>query len=261
VDESILLVIPVFNEEKRWNEEYFLELASKSDNRLKYIFVDDGSTDNSKNLIRALCDKSDRFFYRFSDSNQGKGEAIRNGFSYGVTENYSGIGFLDSDGAFSTRDINRISTVFIEKCLKHDDFQAIWSSRISLAGRRIERSNRRHVLGRLISKIVSPFTSGIPWDTQSGFKIFKNNPGLRELVSQRFQSKWLFEIEMLQRYIVSSGTTMKIWEEPLDSWHDVKGSKIQGKQYVIILAEITLIFSRNLNIIFKSLKNRITSEH
>lgn len=262
MNESILLVIPVFNEEKRWNEEYFLELASKSDRKLAYIFVDDGSTDNSINLIENLCNKSDRFHFLRSELNQGKGEAIRNGFNYGTKKAYLGIGFLDSDGAFSANDVDKMSKVFFEKCLKDDEFQAVWSSRIRLAGRKIARSQRRHFLGRVISKIVSPYTRGIPWDTQSGLKIFKNDLALIEIVSFKFRSKWFFEIEMLQRCIITTGTSMRIWEEPLDSWHDVRGSKIKGKQYAIILAEITIMFSRNVRILLGNMnKNRITSEY
>jgi membrane-associated protease RseP (regulator of RpoE activity) len=67
---------------------------------------------------------------------------------------------------------------------------------------------------------------------------------------------------MLQRCIITTGTSMRIWEEPLDSWHDVRGSKIKGKQYAIILAEITIMFSRNVRILLGNMnKNRITSEY
>jgi dolichyl-phosphate beta-glucosyltransferase len=242
---EVLIVIPVFNEYERWDDHYFKSLPTDAPKGSRFIFVDDGSDDGSLDLIINFCESSESYSYISCEINGGKSEAVRIGMLQGVDAGYSGIGFLDADGAFEASDIARILYLFEEKCLGTNAWKAVWSSRIDLAGRNIVRNGKRHFIGRLISKIICMFIEDSPWDTQSGFKIFRVDNELKMVLNRPFRTKWFFEIEILQRYVAKFGSPLTIWEEPVNSWKDVKGSKIVLKRMPSIFLEILKIVYEN----------------
>ena len=75
----INICIPVFNEEKNIKKLYeelktkILDLEKKYDIILKIIFFDDGSSDNSKQILEELKDIE----LLYVDENKGLGNAIR----------------------------------------------------------------------------------------------------------------------------------------------------------------------------------------
>src|SRR3990170_5342105 len=78
----ISIIVPVFNEEESL-PHFYKELkknVSKLDKNYEIVFVDDGSTDSSLNIIKALegQDKNVKIV-RFR-KNQGKAEALTLGF-------------------------------------------------------------------------------------------------------------------------------------------------------------------------------------
>jgi hypothetical protein len=173
---------------------------------------------------------------------------------FGVSEGYQGVGFLDADGAFNSVDIAKIVMLFNEKTSSNQDIKAIWSSRISLAGRNIRRSGLRHLMGRLVSTLIRGFSGFMPWDTQAGFKIFLVDREFTTIISERFKTRWFFEVELIQRHFNLFGINLNVWEEPLDHWSDIKGSKINLKQYFLIFAEILFVVSKNFELLV--LRNR-----
>lgn len=80
---SISVVIPLFNE-----EESLRELSSKlketlsSFNRYEIIFIDDGSTDNSANILRQLRNQDHHIKYIRFRRNYGKSAALSVGFEH-----------------------------------------------------------------------------------------------------------------------------------------------------------------------------------
>jgi len=54
------------------------------------------------------------------------------------------FGFVDADGAFNRIDVERILTEF-DKYVMQSHFDAVWSSRVALAGRSIDRQTSRHL--------------------------------------------------------------------------------------------------------------------
>ena len=74
-----------------------------------------------------------------------------------------------------------------------------------------------------------------PYDTQCGLKFFRVDYALVDSLSGEFQTSWFFDVELLLR--LSHGS-LEVWEEPLQYWHDVQGSKIRLRAYPTILVEI-----------------------
>jgi dolichyl-phosphate beta-glucosyltransferase len=234
----IAIVIPCFNEEKRFNLDYWEKLL-QSQNSSQWLFVNDGSTDATLEILQSLNNINVEILN--IDKNVGKGEAIRIGFLHLAkkTNPPSLLGFIDCDGAFEIQDIEHmieLSTQLIDQEFKYDMFLP---SRVSLAGRFIKRSKLRHYLGRIIVSYLCLGWNSAPYDTQCGFKIFKLDNNFKKVIASNFQSRWFFDIEIIL-YLIKLGSN-RIWEEPLNYWKDISGSKINFYQYYSIARDIFYI--------------------
>lgn len=75
---KISVVIPVYNEQATIREIYECIKAVNIDKEI--IFIDDGSTDGSRDILSGFSDDFTRVV--FHDRNCGKGAALRSGFQY-----------------------------------------------------------------------------------------------------------------------------------------------------------------------------------
>ena len=234
------IVVPCFNEAPRWDAAYWTRILQTVPAR--FLFVDDGSVDETRDRIIAVTAGTESGCLSFS-SNRGKAEAVRLGLLELMQDkSVQVVGYLDADGAFAVSDIARLQTLFQQlQTLRSID--ALWSSRVALAGRDIQRSDRRHYIGRIVATMISVGYGSIPYDTQSGFKLFRVAEPLRESLSQAFVTRWLFEVELLARWRSICGRPMNIWEEPVEFWHDVPGSKIRGRELVRIARDLARVKS------------------
>jgi hypothetical protein len=192
-------------------------------------------------MLRKFCKKNNTIFLNI-DSNIGKSNAV----AFGMTKfleshrNVQWVGFLDSDGAFSVKDVSNI--INLTKGAKTFHFDAIYSSRVKLAGRNINRGILRHYLSRIISTIFGFAWPAIPYDTQSGFKLYKNNTQLRDALSHLFMTRWFFDIELHTRISVKDNQ-FEVWEEPVSTWSDMPNSKINFRQGLKLIKEVFFIFN------------------
>ena len=56
----------------------------------------------------------------------------------------------------------------------------------------------------------------------------------------QFITRWFFDLELLSR-VLRINKTFRIYEEPLNSWQDVSGSKINTFETLRIMKEIRLM--------------------
>jgi hypothetical protein len=231
------VVVPFYNEHNRINTKYLNNLISNKN--ISYIFVDDGSIDQTLEDLNLFNDVTVLTYKK----NRGKAEAVRFGVNW-IFENDKNenilISYLDSDGAFDIKDVNNQLENF-DTITNNNGVDAIFSSRVKLAGRNIVRNEFRHLISRVLITIFGFFNKKIPYDTQSGFKVFKINKNSRIIFQEGFKTRWFFDIEILLRFKVKLNRTMLIWEEPLGAWADVKGSRIKGLEFVRIFKEIFII--------------------
>jgi len=202
-----MIVVPCVNEAERWNSDYWRDLLNVDG--IKWLFVNDGSTDKTHEILAEFVEKHSRDTQHASvlslHVNVGKGEAIRTGWLHTLNRNHSnssdisGFGFIDADGAFEKSDIERIVNTFDEK-VKHGSFQTVWSSRAALAGRNIKRHANRNYIGRLVATFLSTGGQVLPYDTQFGLKIFVNTPEVVSTYQKQFEIRWQFELEMVTRH-------------------------------------------------------------
>ena len=231
-----VIVVPCFNEASRWDREYWRRMLSVPG--VAWVFVDDGSSDRTALLIDQMRTGTTAELLALPE-NVGKAEAVRRGMLMALTSNAGSVpvvGFMDADGAFGDTDVRRLTELCATQ--RHD---AVWSARVLLAGRNIKRSTLRHFLGRAVATFVSIGHLETPYDTQSGFKLFAASPTLRDCLIGPFRTRWLFELELLNRWHRATGRQMQVWEEPLLSWRDVAGSKITLREAVRIARELVFI--------------------
>ena len=170
---SLSIIFPVFNEESRLKSS-FRHIASflKKNKKLKIeiIFVDDGSKDDSYNLINKFIknfrsNNRTKFKVIKSKNNSGKGSALKLGVK---KAKYDWILTTDIDMSVSLFQISN----WIEKKLlnkKHSVYFASRSHKKSV----IESDFFRKVLGDIGSFLKSIILKIKIKDTQCGYKLYK----------------------------------------------------------------------------------------
>jgi glycosyltransferase involved in cell wall biosynthesis len=239
---QVLFCIPCFNEGERLRGEYLSKILQIGG--VTILLVDDGSTDDTLANLHSFAAEfgSDRVKVFSLEKNSGKGEAVRQGLIQArkMTERFRFLGFMDADGAISVEDIESI----VKLGANLDGYEMIWSSRVALAGREIDRSLARHYIARTFSTLIALFYPNLPYDTQSGLKLFTAGIQLDQVISQPFRTRWLFEIEMLLRWRQINNGLVSLWEEPLMRWRDVPGSKVADLREIFrMMNEVTKVIS------------------
>jgi len=229
------LVVPAFNEGLRWSEDYWLE--ANSTGGLRWIFVDDGSQDETHHKLERTAAKIGADVIALPQ-NRGKAEAVRVGLLAALERQDVGIvGFIDADNAFAPQETGRLLELFTDRLQDDPHLEAVWSSRVALAGREVRRSLSRHYLGRLMATFVFIGVETAPYDSQSGLKLFRATDELREIIQVPFETRWLFDIEILARYRHRFGRDLRIWEEPVSEWAEIADSKVTPREVIRIAAE------------------------
>ncbi len=193
--------------------------------RIRILFVDDGSNDGTLDLLHQTAHQVNASVLALGD-NAGKSEAVRQGMIWAIDHGAGAIGFVDADGAFPPSEPLRNLQVL--QAL--EGIEAVWSSRVALAGRDIKRRPARHYLGRIMATYVSRGQHAAPYDTQSGLKWFARTDDLSTALVTPFKTRWLFEVELLARYVTFRQNPLRIWEEPTLKWRDVSGSSITFRE-------------------------------
>jgi len=102
---KLTIIVPVFNEAENLEnlQKTFNEYFSKSSIKSKVLFVDDGSTDESFDKIKAICHVNSNFEYIKFDKNYGLSSAIKAGIDNIDTEL---TGYIDADLQTSPHDFD-----------------------------------------------------------------------------------------------------------------------------------------------------------
>lgn len=241
------VVVPCYNEASRLPIEQFREFFGRSGVRI--IFVNDGSTDDTLAVLEKLREHFEGCVEVLNKSvNGGKAEAVREGILLALDKGDSEfVGFWDADLATPLDAIQQ----FLDDFARHPAIEMVFGARVKLLGRDVERRAMRHYLGRMFATVVSVVLRLPIYDTQCGAKLFRVTPHLRSLFGTPFISRWIFDVELLARYILARKRDMpavqrSIYEQPLQTWHDVAGSKVRPRDFVRAFVEVGHIYLKYL---------------
>jgi len=240
---TLVLVVPCFNEEARLDGRAFLEFAA-SRPAARLLFVDDGSRDRTPGILDGLkLEAPGAVDVMHLPANRGKAAAVREGILEGLRRAPDLVGFWDAD--LSTP----LSVVddFITFAVKRPEVDIILGSRVMLMGRDIRRESWRHYIGRVFATGVSLSLDLPVYDTQCGAKVFRANEALAAVFAQPFHSPWIFDVELLARYLClpcrpgEPARRDRIYELTVPRWHHVPGSKLRWTDFARAVYELVYI--------------------
>ena len=218
---SLSIIFPVFNEELRLKSSFnhiksFLKKKKKL--KIEIIFVDDGSKDNSYNLIVKFVNNFKlknkvKFKIVKSETNLGKGAALKLGVEKAA---YDWILTTDIDMSVSLFQISAWEKKkLIEK--KHSVYFASRSHKKSI----VERNFIRKVLGDIGSFLISVILNINIKDTQCGYKLYKRQHA-KFAFSKLKNCGWDHDIELI---LLLKSKNIAIKELPI-KWIHKENSKV-----------------------------------
>jgi glycosyltransferase involved in cell wall biosynthesis len=151
-------VVPAFNEEESFSELYgeLTKVLPTLDSNYEIIFIDDGSTDNSLDVLKKLAAKDKKVRIFSFRKHRGKADALTAGFRVAKGDY---IFTMDSDLEDKPSEMPKL----YKKIKEGNDAVVGW------------RKNRKHSLSRVISSRFSNFVISLLW----GFKLHDHNCGLK----------------------------------------------------------------------------------
>jgi glycosyltransferase involved in cell wall biosynthesis len=249
-----IVVVPCYNEARRFDARAFDEFLRRTGG-ISLLFVDDGSTDDTPLIQEQLRQRHPRRVLTLRlAANVGKAEAVRCGMRLALRRRAEFVGYWDADLATPLDAIPQFESILQSR----PDLMLVMGSRVALLGRQIRRRWRRHLLGRAFATAAS-LVLGMPvYDTQCGAKLFRVTPAIAALFRRPFQTRWIFDVEILARMAAamrheSSGELdAAIYEYPLDRWQDVKGSRLRPVDFVTAAIDLAGIYWRDMRQPFSS---------
>lgn len=218
-DRKITIIFPIYNEEKRLilslKEIKKFSISFKKRN-LELIFVNDGSKDNSFNLIKDFKKRNQKkidiklISYR---TNKGKGFAVKTGI---LKSSKEWILICDCD-----------LSVHPKQLIKWFNQKKILSRETAYFGSRVHQNSiikadlTRIILGFFFKKILKYLLQIELGDTQCGFKLF-NKRGIKKVFRNLKSFGFAFDIELI---FLLKNSKIKIVELPL-KWVHKSGSKL-----------------------------------
>ncbi|MFH1996753.1 MAG: dolichyl-phosphate beta-glucosyltransferase [Candidatus Omnitrophota bacterium] len=187
--EKLSVVIPVYNEAKKVGKTVARldRFFSKKTYPLEYVFVEDGSSDDTLNVLRGLKEGRDNFVLLTNKKNMGKGYSIRRGM---LASTGARILFMDADMSTPLR-------VFQEFEKYLDGYDIVMGSRwIRESNIRIPQPWFRRAAGKVFYMIIRAFFLKGITDTNCGFKCYQKAVA-RDIFSKQLLKGWGFDVELL----------------------------------------------------------------
>ena len=235
---SISVIVPVYNEEKTFLKMLEQYKPLKKNINIELIIVNDGSNDNTKNLIENNSSMFDKVIHL--NKNQGKGKAVREGLNIAKNEY---IFIQDADLEYDPNDLSN----FI-KLAKTNNADFVMGSRFSST----TTTPLLDIIGnKLVTLIFNVINNASFSDICCCYCLFKkNNLPITHLKSDG----WGQHIEMLTYVFYNS---KKFVQTPVyyNGRKISEGKKIRyrhvfGIIYFIIFSKIAILFKRK-NLVIK----------
>jgi glycosyltransferase involved in cell wall biosynthesis len=235
------IVVPCYNEEARLRPDAFVAYA-QSHPDVELLFVDDGSTDGTRGVLDSMRAAAPAQISVLGlQENRGKAAAVRAGIQEGLARGRGMVGYWDADLSTPLDAIGEFRRLLLER----PEVALVMGARVKLLGRRIERLESRHYLGRFFATAVSLVLRLPVYDTQCGAKLFRATAETAAVFATPFRARWIFDVEILARmirYRAGAGTLADaVLEHPLVEWRHVRGSKLRSADFLVAARDLAVI--------------------
>jgi dolichyl-phosphate beta-glucosyltransferase len=183
----ISIVVPAYNENKRINE-FLTELVSFAKRgNYEIIIVDDGSSDNTIEIVKKITKNFKRTKIISYKPNKGKGYAVKKGL---MSAQGDYIIFIDADGSISPSEIPKMTKML----KKYDVVVGDRSSELS----KITQPLVRKFLGIIFNNYINLVFRVNVKDFLCGFKGFRREVA-RSLFNDLISNRWIFDVEIFYK--------------------------------------------------------------
>jgi dolichol-phosphate mannosyltransferase len=199
---EISIIIPCYNLENivKTTVKNILENLEKFSDSFEILIVNDGSTDNTLEVIQDIKNNHECIHVITYSQNKGKGYAVKTGILQSIG---SYIVFIDGDLDITSDAIQN----YIEEL---NNFDLVIGSK-SLQSSEIEIRQSRKILSDIFSSIVKFLTGLKIQDTQVGFKV-GNGEDLRKIFKIMNIDGFAFDVELL---VIATKLNLRIKEMPV----------------------------------------------
>jgi dolichyl-phosphate beta-glucosyltransferase len=207
------VVIPAYNEAARlprYLEEVVSYLATRGE-PWEVVVVDDGSTDGTAEVVRAMNARHPAVRLLRQEPNAGKGAAVRAGM---VAARGAWRLFADADGATPIAECKRLEAAFAAGA-----DVAIGSRAMAAAGILVRAKRHRIVAGRVFNRIAESLGLAGIEDSQCGFKAF-TAAAAADLFPRLHTTGFGFDVELLLRARARGWRVVEVavnWEDQPES--------------------------------------------
>jgi len=219
--DSLSIVIPAYNEEKRLPQTLDRILEWLKEQRLKFhevIVVDDGSRDQTASVAEEYGKPPSPIRLLRNPGNKGKGYAVRHGMLDAAGE---WILYTDADLSAPIEEQQKLYSA----ALAQEAVIAIGSRAVDRSLVAVHQSAFREYSGRFFNLVMRTVT-GLPFhDTQCGFKLYRADAA-KEVFSRQEQDGFSFDVEDL---VIAKKLGLRAVEVPV-RWSNVEGTKVTMAQ-------------------------------
>ncbi len=227
-------LIPCYNEANRLDTKRYKDIF-KDALDIHFYLLNDGSSDDTSRVLREISQDFQNVYVFDFPVNRGKAGVIREAMLQLQKTDYTYLGFLDADFATPFEEFQRLLDI-----AKHGGQDIVFGSRVKLKGWNISRNPIRHWFSRIVLTVVDTLFRLEIYDTQCGCKLFKRSQ-IATLFADPFVTKWLFDIEIFIRYSRSVSDS-NIKEIPLNTWTEIKGSKLKIGDFLQVPLNILKLY-------------------
>jgi glycosyltransferase involved in cell wall biosynthesis len=230
---DLSLIVPCYNESQhlRASVRAVVEVLERSPWSWEIVFVDDGSADGTRAIVRELCAADPRCRFIFHATNRGRGAAFKTGFA---SSEGRITGFIDIDLEVHARFIPDL----VHALERHGDDVVTGRRYYSL---RQTGALHRAALSWAYRRVCDVLLSLELEDTETGFKFFRRATATHAVLSSE-NDGWFWDTEVMARARLANlrirevpvlflrrgdkSSTVRIWR---DSWrslralHDFRG--------------------------------------
>tara|TARA_B100001093_G_C26714098_1_gene964829 strand:+ start:35 stop:766 length:732 start_codon:yes stop_codon:yes gene_type:complete len=236
---TLSVILPLYNEEKRLRNLFMKinEFKFLNKNKIEFIFVNDGSNDNSylliKNFINENKKRIDLKLVSYKD-NKGKGFALKKGVA---KAKHDWIITIDIDLSVKLEQIK----IWQKKKLISKKLKVYFGSRLLSASKVKAKKDRKFIgfiFNIILRKILNSNLLNIK-DTQCGYKLYEKSIA-KKIFKKLTENGYIHDVEIL---ILLQRSKILVKEIPVE-WKHKHGSKINLFIDSIIMLKNLLILKK-----------------